>query len=157
LIFRRDFTKVSQPNKSHSGEIMQKVPSKIFSTLCLGILLFALASCADEHKLVGIDVSPQNFTITGQGLNVQFTAIGHYQHPLQDKDITGTVVWKSTADQIISFSSTQPGLATSGGGCGTNLQVSANVYSNPKDPANGSVIQGVATVNVKQPNDPNCS
>jgi len=131
-------------------------PSKIFSTLFLGLLLFGLASCADEHKLVGIDVSPQGPTITGQGLNLQFTAIGHYQHPLQDKDITSTVVLKSSADQIISFSDTIPGLATSGGGCGTNLQISANVYSNPKDPANGSVIQGVATVNVQQPGNPNC-
>ena len=135
---------------------MMKVSSKIFSTLFLGLLLFTLAGCADEHKLVGIDVSPQNMTITGQGLSVQFTAIGHYQHPLQNKDITDTVVWKSSSDQIISFSSTQPGLATSGGGCGTNLQVSANVYSNPKDPANGSVVQGVATVNVQQPGNPNC-
>src|ERR1700749_2725590 len=102
---------------------MLKVASKIFSILFFGFLLVALASCADEHKLVGIDVSPQGSTITGVGLNLQFTAIGHYQHPLEDKDITATVVWKSSADQIISFSTTQPGLATSGLGCGTNLQI----------------------------------
>ena len=135
---------------------MRKASFKIFSILFLGLLLLALASCADEHKLVGIDVAPQGSTITGQGLNLQFTAIGHYQHPLQDKDITSIVVWKSSADQIISFSSTQPGLATSGGGCGTNLQISANVYSNPQNPSNGSVVQGVATVNVQQPGNPNC-
>jgi hypothetical protein len=123
----------------------------------LALLIVIMVSCADDHKLVSIDVSPQNFTITGQGLNVQFTAIGHYQHPLEDKDITSTVVWKSSADQIISFATpSRPGLATSGGGCGTNLQISANVYSNPKDPANGKIVQGVATVNVQQPGNVNC-
>lgn len=133
---------------------MLKVSSKILPVFFLGLLLLTLASCADEHKLVGIDVSPQGSTITGVGLNLQFTAIGHYQHPLEDKDITSIVVWKSSADQIISFSTTQPGLATSGAGCGTNLQITANVYSNPKDPANGSVMQGVSTVNVTCPTGP---
>jgi hypothetical protein len=129
-----------------------KIVVKGFEALCLGLLLLNLLSCADEHKLLSIDVSPQNTTITGAGLNLQFTATGHYVHPLENKDITSTVVWASSADQIISFATPgTPGLATSGFGCGTNLQVSASVYKDPAKPANGSVISGVATVNVQQP------
>lgn len=129
-----------------------KIVVKGFAALSLGLLLLNLLGCADEHKLLSIDVSPQNSTITGAGLNLQFTATGHYVHPLENKDITSTVVWASSADQIISFANpSQPGLATSGLGCGTNLQISASVYSDPKTPANGSVISGVTTVNVQQP------
>ncbi|HWG39812.1 MAG TPA: hypothetical protein VN658_04625 [Candidatus Acidoferrales bacterium] len=131
---------------------MVKIAVRTLAALCLGLLLLNLLGCADDHKLLSIDVSPQTSTITGAGLNLQFTATGHYVHPLENKDITSTVVWASSADQIISFATpSQPGLATSGSGCGTNLQISASVYSNPKTPANGSVISGVATVSVQQP------
>ncbi|HEY1799764.1 MAG TPA: hypothetical protein VGG46_02420 [Terriglobales bacterium] len=129
-----------------------KIAVKVFAALSVGLLLLNLLGCADEHKLLSIDVSPQNTTITGAGLNLQFTAIGHYVHPLEDKDITSTVVWASSTDQIISFATpSQPGLATSGLGCGTNLQISASVYKDPAKPSNGSVISGIATVNVQQP------
>jgi len=129
-----------------------KFVARPFAALGLGLLLLNLLSCADEHKLISIDVSPQNSTITGTGLNLQFTATGHYVHPLENRDITSTVVWASSSDQIVSFSTpSQPGLATSGFGCGTNLQISASVYKDPAKPANGSVISGVATVSVQQP------
>ena len=102
-------------------------------------------------------VTPSNTTIIGQGLELQFTAVGHYIHPPESKDITSTVIWKSTAEQIISFiTPDKPGLATSGLGCGTNIGISAVVYSNPNNPSSGNAVIGTATVSVTQPNDPNC-
>jgi hypothetical protein len=108
-------------------------------------------SCGHDQSLSFIEVRPTGSTITGAGLDLQFTAIGHYNHPPTTKDITSQVVWKSSARQIIDFVTPGvPGLATSGFGCGTNLPIQAIVYRNPKDPSNGTAIIGTATVNVSQ-------
>jgi hypothetical protein len=39
--------------------------SRVFPAFLLAVLVVALSSCADEHKLISIDVTPQNSTITG--------------------------------------------------------------------------------------------
>jgi len=51
----------------------------------------------------------------------------------------------------------QHGVATSGLGCGTNLEITAT--SNTNTPKSDSVIVGRVLVNVKQPpgTNPNCS
>jgi hypothetical protein len=128
--------------------------------IVLGLVILSvlgLSHCARDQQLVSIAVTPQDSTITGAGLELQYTAIGTYIHPPETKDITSTVVWKSEADQIISFSTPdKPGLATSGLGCGTNLGISATMYSNPQDPSAGTAVVGNATVTVKQVDNPNC-
>jgi hypothetical protein len=124
-----------------------------------GVVLAAmtLPSCGHDQTLESIKVSPRNSVITGAGLDLQYTALGYYSHPPETKDITSTVIWKSQADQIIAFETPdKPGLATSQSGCGTNLGISATVYSNPGDPANGTAVVGSATVTVNQVDDPNC-
>jgi len=121
------------------------------------LLVVGIFGCAHEQQLTSITVTPSNTTITGQGLELQYTAVGHYIHPPESKDITNTVIWKSTAEQIISFiTPDKPGLATSSLGCGTNIGISAVVYSNPSNPSSGTAVIGTATVNVTQPSDPNC-
>jgi hypothetical protein len=118
-------------------------------------LLLALSSCAHDQQLVFISIEPDNVTITGAGLEVHYTALGHYAHPPNNKDITDLVTWASSAPQIISVD--QHGVATSGLGCGTNLEITAT--SDTRTPKADSVVVGRVTVNVKQPagTDPNCS
>jgi len=128
-------------------------------TLAMAALLGSSLSCGHERQLVSIAVSPQNTTITGAGLELQYKALGSYVHPPEIKDITTKVVWQSQASQIIAFTNPdQPGLATSGAGCGTNIAITATVYSNPSNPPAGSVVVGTALVNVQQPpgTNPNC-
>jgi hypothetical protein len=121
------------------------------------VLVFGIFGCGHDQELTSITVTPSDTTITGQGLELQFTAVGHYIHPPESKDITSTVIWKSQADQIISFiTPDKPGLATSGSGCGTNIGISAVIYGNPNNPSAGNAVIGTATVNVNQINNPNC-
>ena len=128
-----------------------------FRLIIICTIAILLPSCGADKKLVSITVSPSNVAITGAGLNLQFAAIGNYVHPPITQDITSTVVWKSSADQIVSFSTPdKPGLATSGLGCGTNIPITATVYSNPSNPPAGTAIIGTATVSVKQIGNPNC-
>ena len=120
------------------------------------LLVLGSPSCGYDQQLVSIGVSPKNTTIIGAGLQLQFIALGSYIHPPESKDITTTVMWKSDAEQIISFSPDTPGLAISGTGCGTNIGISAIIYSNPSNPSAGTAVIGRTTVSVTQPNDPNC-
>jgi hypothetical protein len=127
--------------------------------LALAALVLSSLSCGHDQQLVSVAVTPQNSTITGAGLELQYKALGSYVHPPEIKDITTKVIWQSQASQIIAFlNPSQPGLATSGAGCGTNLAITATVYSNPSNPSAGSVVVGTALVNVQQPpgTNPNC-
>lgn len=113
-------------------------------------------SCGNKQELVSITVNPSgttfNLTGFGQNLSTQFTAIGNYIHPPVTKDITAAVVWKTDSPSIIFFNPSNPGLVTTTGfACGTNLGVSANMYSNPSNPAAGSDVVGRATVSVTIP------
>ena len=118
----------------------------VFATV---LCVIGLLSCARDQKLVSITVMPNNVTFGGPGLNVQYTAIGNYIHPAETKDITTKVIWASDATQVISFNTpAQPGLATSQLGCGTGIDISATVFSNPSNPSRGSVTFGTATANV---------
>jgi hypothetical protein len=120
--------------------------------LC-AITLLNLSSCAHNQSLVGITVTPQGSTITlsgpGQVIGTQFTAIGTYIHPPENKDVTSTAIWATDSPTIITLDPNQPGLVnTTGEGCGTNLGVTATIYSKPGDPSSGSVVVGSATINV---------
>src|SRR5689334_18675726 len=105
----------------------------IATLLVTAVVLFNLSSCARSRKLEAITVNPQGTTITlggvGDKLGVQFTAIGSYIHPPENRDITSTAVWTTDSPDIITVDPTHPGLVTTTGfGCGTNLGVAASVY-----------------------------
>jgi hypothetical protein len=121
-------------------------------TLVLTSLLI-VSSCGHDQRLDSISIEPQNTTITGPGVEVHFTALGHYSHPPNTKDITDQLTWASSVPQILPVD--QQGVATSTLGCGTNLEITAT--SNTNTPKADSVVVGSVTVNVKQPNDPNCN
>lgn len=130
------------------------------SRIAIGLgamVLIAVASslmgCGFKRKLISIDVSPSGLTITGSGLQVNFTALGHYIHPPDTRDITNSVVWESAAPQIISIDP-NTGVAVSGAGCGTNITITATAYSNPQTKS-GTVVVGQAPVSVAQP-PPGC-
>jgi|GEM_PF-1953325 len=116
------------------------------------IALLNLSSCARNQHLVGITVTPTGSTITqsfGEVVGTQFTALGSYIHPPETKDITNSAVWTTDSPSIITVDPNHPGLVnTTGQGCGTNLGVTASVYSDPGDPSAGSVVVGSATISV---------
>jgi hypothetical protein len=98
-------------------------------------------------------VSPSGSSITltgiGQDLPTQFTALGTYIHPPETRDITTTAVWTTDTPDVIFMDTNTPGLMhTTGTACGSNLGVTASVYSNPSNPPAGSVVVGSATVTV---------
>lgn len=121
--------------------------------LTAAAVLLNLSSCARSQKLEAITVNPQGSTITlgavGEQVSVQFTALGTYIHPPETRDITSKAVWTTDAPGILSLDSAHPGLVTTTGtGCGTNLGVTASVYSDPANPSAGSVIVGSSTISV---------
>jgi len=114
-----------------------------------------LSGCGHDQHLDAISIEPDNATITGAGLELHYTALGIYSHPPNTKNITEQVTWASSAPQIISVD--QHGVAISGLGCGTNLEITAT--SNTATPRSDSIVVGRVTVNVKQPTgvNPNCN
>lgn len=113
------------------------------------ICLIAPACGNGDQQLVSITVSPDNVTMGGFGLQVQYTAIGNFRNPMESKDITSKVVWASAAPQIVSVDAN--GLATYLGGCATNLQITATAYSNKANPSAGSATVGSITLNAQDP------
>ena len=125
----------------------------IATLLVAAVVLLNLSSCARSQKLEGITVTPPGTTITlgavGEKVSTQFTALGSYIHPPETRDITSTAVWTTDSPDIIALDPTHPGLVTTTGfGCGTNLGVTASVYSDPANPSTGSVVVGSSTISV---------
>jgi hypothetical protein len=118
------------------------------SALIMVAALLSLPSCGHDQKLVSIAVAPAGLSITGEGLIVNFNALGTYIHPPENKDITNSVVWASSLPQAISIDP-NTGVAVSGTACGTNISITATAYSNPQSKT-GSVVVGTALVNVAQ-------
>ncbi|HZR59007.1 MAG TPA: Ig-like domain-containing protein [Terriglobales bacterium] len=111
----------------------------VFATFGIAVL----PSCGHEQSLQSITVRPSGFVFEGVGAQGQFTAVGNYIHPPESKDITDQVLWKIDVANLATVSST--GLATALNTCGSG-NVTATVYSNPKNPSDGSIIIGSATV-----------
>lgn len=131
--------------------------SRVLARVALVVVVasfLAFPGCGHDQKLISISIEPNNATINGAGLELHYKALGTYAHPPNTKDITNQVLWESSAPQIISVD--QKGVATSGLGCGTNLEITAT--SSPNTPKADSVIVGRVTVNVTQPpgTNPNC-
>ena len=125
-----------------------------FATLLVAaVLILNLSSCARSQTLDLITVNPQGSTIQlggfGEQVSVQFTALGSYSHHPENRDITTKAVWTTDSPDIITVDPAHPGLVTTTGmGCGTNLGVTASVYSNPANPPDGSVVIGRSTISV---------
>lgn len=112
------------------------------------LCVIALPSCGFKRKLVTITLIPNMATLAGPGVELQFQAIGNYEHPPDSRDITNSVVWVSAAPQVVTIE--QTGLATSKDGCGTNITITATGHSDPHDSKSGVVV-GTAAVTVTQP------
>jgi hypothetical protein len=125
---------------------------KWFSILALIVaatLLFSL-SCGFNQHLTAIQVEPATVTFGGIGAAVQFTAHGTYIHPPATKDITGTVTWSVDSQNLVSFSSTMPGLVTAINDCG-----SGNVIASMQDGNND--VSGSAFVTAAGVGTPACN
>ena len=125
----------------------------IAALLIAAAVLLNLSGCARSQQLESITVTPQgtSITLTGQGqvLGTQFTALGTYIHPPETKDVTSKAVWTTDSPSIITLDPNQPGLVnTTGEGCGTNLGVTASIYSDPSSPSSGSVVTGSTVMSV---------
>jgi hypothetical protein len=105
--------------------------------------LIGLPSCGHDQTLQSITIRPSGFVFEGVGAQGQFTAIGNYIHPPESKDISNQVLWKINVANLATVSNT--GLTTALNVCGSG-NVTATVYSNPKNPPDGSIIIGSATV-----------
>jgi hypothetical protein len=125
----------------------------IFSLCTTALLLLHTSGCGHNHDLASITVTPStvtiNLTSTDRTVPIQFTALGNYVHPFDTRDITKTVVWATDTPDAFTISSTTPGLyTTTGTVCGSNLGVSASVYSDPSNPPAGRVVVGTASVSI---------
>ncbi|MGO9087270.1 MAG: hypothetical protein ACLP6G_10550 [Terriglobales bacterium] len=126
--------------------------SSIVVLVAAAALLVYQPSCARSQQLVSVAVNPQGTTITltevGQQVGTQFTALGTYIHPPETKDLTNKAVWATDSPSIIAVVPATPGLInTTGNGCGSNLGVTASVYTDNNNPS-GNVVVGSATMNV---------
>lgn len=108
--------------------------------------LLAALSCARDQTLDWLEIKPQNVTLTGTP-TIIYTAIGHYSHPAQERDLSTQVTWQTDAPSIIAFSDpSHPNyLIPTGLGCGTNLGVLAFVF---RHPGNNQEVHGGSSVNV---------
>ena len=127
---------------------------RVTGTVAIASALLAALSCggssSSTQTLSSIQVLPGSITVAGTP-TIIYTALGHYTKPQQVKDISTQVLWKTNTPSIIAFiDSAHPNyLQPSGSGCGTNLGVTASVYSNPTSPSSGTVVIGTAKVNVQ--------
>ncbi len=127
---------------------MKQSQARIGALAACFLVCLLIPSCGSDHVLTAITVSPQNSTIVGPGVQVQFMAIGTFIHPPETKDVTDLVNWSTTTPQILLISNT--GLATSAPtGCGFNLGVTATYYTNASNHSAGNVVVGSSTVNVE--------
>src|SRR5215469_16386392 len=88
-----------------------------------------LGSCGAPRRLVSITVSPDNVTFGGAGLQVNYTAVGSYENPVETRDITNSVLWQSAAPEVISIDP-NTGVAFSGAACGQNITITATHFAN---------------------------
>lgn len=108
---------------------------KWFSIIALIITaacFLSLSNCGFNQHLLSIQVLPSSVTFGGVGAAVQFKALGTYDHPPETKDITATVTWSIDSQNLVTFSSSTPGLVTAINDCGTG-NVMASMQDGPND------------------------
>ena len=89
------------------------------ASVAIVFLLVGGLSCAHNQHLTAITVQPAQVTFQGVGGSVQFTATGTYVHPPETKDITSKVNWSVDSQNLVTFSTTMPGLVTDESVCGS--------------------------------------
>jgi hypothetical protein len=111
-------------------------------------LLSSLSSCARNQQLIGITVQPSGFTFLNPdpAASANFTAIGTYIHPAENKDITSLVTWSSSTPQLVTVSG--GAVSPTGNGCG-GADISAS-YDKGTGPSGNDII-GYASVTVDNP------
>jgi Divergent InlB B-repeat domain/Bacterial Ig-like domain (group 2) len=124
----------------------------------IAALLLIASSCAHNHDLVSIAVSPSAFTFFSpaapgvQQVPIPLTAYGTYIHPPNTINITNQVTWASDNTQVADVSST--GQLTDGLACGV-ANISASFYTDGGN-KNGSVVVGFMNVTVQGPVSEGC-
>ncbi|HTW56946.1 MAG TPA: hypothetical protein VMD99_02325 [Terriglobales bacterium] len=116
--------------------------------VCAGALLSS-SSCARSQQLVSISVTPSTVTFQGVGAQVQFTAVGTYIHPPENKDVTNLAAWSIDSQNLVTFNST-PGNVTAISDCGTG-----NVMASIQD--GGNYVYGTAFVSASGVGTPVCN
>ncbi|MGH9496723.1 MAG: hypothetical protein ACRD3B_17120, partial [Candidatus Sulfotelmatobacter sp.] len=109
--------------------------------------LLSLGSCARDQKLIGITIQPGTFTFLDidTTLVANFTAIGTYIHPPENRDITGQVTWAADVPSLINVAG--GAVSPTGNGCGV-VNVSA---STTRGTEAGGIVIAYATVTVDDP------
>lgn len=95
----------------------------------VAITLLSLSSCARGQKLVGMTVTPSTVTFGGVGATLQFTAVGTYIHPPENKDVTNQASWSIDSQNLVTMNS--PGNFTAISDCGSgNVKASITDHDN---------------------------
>jgi Divergent InlB B-repeat domain/Bacterial Ig-like domain (group 2) len=124
----------------------------------VGTFLLIASSCAHNHDLVSITISPSSFTYFSpappnvQQTPVPLTAYGTYIHPPDTRDITSQVTWASNNTLVADVSAT--GQLMDGVACGVG-DISASFYTDGGN-KNGPVVVGFMTVTVEGPASEGC-
>jgi len=121
-------------------------------------LLLIASSCAHNHDLVGITISPASYTYFSpapanvQQVPIPLTAYGTFIHPPTTEDITSKVTWASNNTIVADVSST--GQLTDGVACGVG-DISATFFTDGGN-KNGNLVVGFMTVTVQGPASEGC-
>jgi hypothetical protein len=122
----------------------------IAALIAAATFFFSLSSCGFNQHLVSISIAPSGATFgaVDPALFVDFTALGTYEHPPSNKDITSLVTWHSDTPQVAAV--TSDGVVSPSQGCGT-----ANVYATFYDSPN-QVTSNYAFITVDGPASLGC-
>lgn len=134
---------------------MKRFFLRVSGTIAALAFLAAALSCARNHDLVGIEVTPGTETLgvacgvpgepTTCAPTTVYRAFGHYIHPSNPIEITDQVQWTTSNPDLITFADpAHPNVMfPTGIGCGTDLLVQATLQVSP-----GNTRVGTATVSV---------
>ena len=102
----------------------------IIALIAAATFFFSLSSCGFNQHLTSISIAPSGATFgaVDNGLQVNFTASGTYDHPPETKDITSLVTWKSDTPQVAQV--TSAGVVSPNTDCGS-ANVFATFYDSP--------------------------
>jgi hypothetical protein len=116
---------------------------KWFALIAVCAMALPVLSCATGQRLVSVSVTPNPVIFEGIGAQVQFTAIGTFEHPPSTKNITDQVTWSIDVQHLATITST--GFVTATNTCGKgNVIATANATLANAPP--GTVMQGMATI-----------
>jgi Bacterial Ig-like domain (group 2) len=116
---------------------------KWFGLIAVCVVVSPILSCASGQRLVAVSVTPATVIFEGIGAQVQFTAVGTFEHPPSTKDITNQVTWTIDVQHLATITST--GFVTATNICGKgNVIATANAALANAPP--GTVMQGMASI-----------